>query len=65
MMGKVLVSYCSQCGKKTKHEVIQCKEKLGWRIFEGVLSLGLIPMMDGYDYYCECSKCGHIKTIRR
>ena len=61
-MSKTLVGYCFNCGKDTKHKVIQCEESLGWRIYENILTFGLIAAM-GYDYKCECTRCGEINTI--
>lgn len=65
MNKKIIVGYCPECGQLTKHEVIQCEERLGWRIFESIVSMGLIPALDGYRYDCECLKCGEINKLRK
>lgn len=60
---KSVVAYCPNCNKKTKHVPIQCNEGLGWRIFENIFTFGAIAA-SGYNYECECSKCGEINTIK-
>lgn len=62
---KYKVGYCDTCGRETKHVVLECTERLGWRIFENLLTLGAIGAAFGYDYKCECTKCGTINTIRK
>ena len=63
MAKKITTGYCPTCGKTTKHQVIECTEKLGWRIFEGICSLGMIPLACTNDYECECLKCREINTL--
>ena len=64
-MAKIIVGYCDKCGCKTKHTVIHCHESLGWRIFENLCTFGTIGAAFGYDYECECLKCGEINTIHK
>lgn len=61
-MSKYLVGYCHECGKRTKQEVIKCEDSVGWRIFEGIFTLGGSEAL-GHNYQCECTKCGEINTI--
>lgn len=52
-MNKEIAAYCRCCHKITKHKVINCEETLGWRIFETIISAGLLTAFK-YDYDCEC-----------
>ena len=63
-MKKYMVGYCPECGKKTKHEILESKDSIPWRIFEIVMTAGWALAFD-HEYYCECSKCGQINTLRR
>lgn len=63
-MSRYLVGYCSNCTKTTKQEVVQCHDSVPYRIFETIFTLGF-GLMFWHDYECECTKCGHINTIRR
>lgn len=63
-MKKTLVGYCSNCGRQTKHTVVECEDSLPWRIFETVTTLGWGLLLD-HEYKCECSRCGEINTITK
>ncbi len=63
-MAKYLVGYCSECGKETKQQKLECEDTLVWRAFETVVTLGWGLLLD-HEYKCECSVCGEINTIRR
>ena len=65
MKQKYIVGYCSYCRKETKHTIIQCTERLGWRIFENIFTFGAIAAGTGYDYKCECERCKNINTLHR
>lgn len=64
-MAKYKVGYCQECGRETKHIILECEESLGWRIFENFFTFGLIAASFGYDYKCECIKCGQINTLHK
>jgi hypothetical protein len=64
MMTKIIVGYCPECGKKTKHTKIECTESFAWRAFETVATLGWGLLFDR-DYECECSVCGSINTLTK
>ena len=63
-MAKYIIGYCSNCHKETKHLKLQCEDSVPCRIFETVVTLGL-GLLLGYEYKCECTKCGEINTLRR
>lgn len=63
-MKKHMVGYCFICGKETKHEVIECKDSAGWRIFETVITAGLSLALP-HQYKCECLRCGEINTLSK
>ena len=63
MMKKIVVGYCDRCNKETKHNVIECKDSVGERVLENILTLGLIGLIDGRQYKCECTRCGEINDI--
>ena len=63
-MTKYLVGYCSTCLKETKHEVINCRDSVWWKIFENIFTFGFIAAL-GYDYNCECTRCRTINVIHK
>lgn len=64
-MAKYMTGYCCECCRETRHVVIECTENLGWRIFENLFTLGAIAAGFGYDYKCECTRCGEINTLHK
>ena len=63
-MGKYLIDYCPECGKRTKHLKLECHDSVPWRVFETVVTFGWGLLLD-HDYECECAICGKINTIRK
>ena len=63
-MKKYVVHFCFDCGEETKHEVLECKDKVPYRIFETVFTFGFGAMLPHY-YKCECQNCGRINTVHR
>ena len=61
-MDKYITGFCYRCGKTTKHKVIECEDSTIWRVFEGILTLGLSLTMP-QSYQCECTKCGEINKL--
>ena len=59
-----MVGYCPECGKKTKHRVIECQDSLPYRVFETVFTLGFAAALP-HDYECECTRCGTINTLTK
>lgn len=64
-MKRYMVGYYPECGKKTKHEILECKDSIPWRILETVMTAGWALLALDHEYYCECSKCGQINTLRK
>ena len=63
-MGKYLIDYCPECGKRTKYLKLECQDSVPWRVFETVVTLGWGLLLD-HEYECECAVCGTINTIRK
>ena len=63
-MQKYMVGYCSRCGEKTKHKVIECTDSVGYRIFETLVTVGF-ALLTSHKYHCECVKCGKINTLSK
>ncbi len=63
-MAKYMTGYCWECCKTTKQKVIDCDDSIAYRVFGAVFTLGFSEMLP-HDYNCECTKCGHINSIRR
>lgn len=61
-MSKWVVDYCWTCARRTKQEVIQCKDSVPFRIFENICTLGLASLMER-KYDCQCTKCGNVNTV--
>lgn len=61
---KDLVAYCSECGKKTRHRVVNCQTNACERAFLAVFTLGFSEIA-GHSYNCECTKCGNITAIEK
>lgn len=64
-MTKHKVGYCQKCRRETKHIILECEEHIGWRILDNILTFGAIAAFFGYDYKCECTKCGTINTLHK
>lgn len=62
-MKRQTVGYCSKCGEKTKHTVLECHDNMATRVFETMITLGFAAL-DKRDYECECQKCGKIHTLK-
>lgn len=63
-MQKYIVGYCYRCKEDTKHRVIDCKDSVGWKIFETMVTMGFAFAMP-HEYQCECVRCGKISTLRK
>lgn len=63
-MKKYMIGYCYRCRRDTRHEVIECKDSVGWRVFETVVTAGFALAMP-HDYQCECTRCGTISTLSK
>ena len=63
-MTRYMVGYCDRCGEATKHRMIECKDSVGWRVFETIVTVGFALVLPR-EYYCECERCGQINTINK
>ena len=64
LMPKYMAGYCWDCNKDTKQKVVEAVDSVGWRVFETVFTFGMAAALP-HDYKCECTRCGHINTLRR
>ena len=64
-MKKHIVGYCDTCERETKHNVIECEDSLGERIWENIITFGLFNVYSYRWYKCECTRCGEINTIHK
>lgn len=62
-MKKYVVGYCDRCEKETRHFVIECEDSIGERIWENIITFGLVNAVSYRCYKCECTKCGQINDI--